>query len=415
MQGEPRSFFNLGKGVGQYPQSNQGIVATEGTPLVYNHDGLVYGEHNNFSLQFSSAFGFRDFFSAYVEPILLMRQNTGDLENFDDTKMELLKGYGKLTFWGAELEGGRDSMWWGQGAHGDIVMTNNAFPLDMIKLSNPEPILLPWIFQSLGPFKYTIFASQLTGYDNPSDPWLGGLRINFKPHPLFEMGLSSTLQFNGEGVPRFNFIDIFRFFGAKSATNANQLAAFDFRLRLPFLMDAQAYMEYGGEDSGGWDPEHPAEIVVKDNAWMFGIYFPRLTFDGRTDLRVEYTLNSHRVDDTPGFWYGHSAYRSGYVHDDIIMGHHMGPDAEDLFTRVSYYLKNNVQVGLDYDWMMRGMTLNTIEERVNQYGADLTVSFYERALCLITRYGFETVDNYDMQLGDNRRNHLFETVVKVQF
>ena len=174
-------------------------------------------------------------------------------------------------------------MWWGQGAHGDIVMTNNAYPLDLIKLSNPEPTLLPWLLRYLGPFKYVVFASQLTGYENPADPWLAGLRLNFKPHPLFEMGLvdhASCSTARGCPVPVLSTCS--ELLHRQITPNANQLAAFDFRLQLPFLRDAQLYMEYGGDDSGGWDPEHPTEIVLKDNAWMFGIYFPRLTCDGRT-------------------------------------------------------------------------------------------------------------------------------------
>lgn len=419
VQGQPREFLNVRSsepGIRQYPLSNQGIQATEGTPLMANQEGLVYGEHHNFSLRFSSVLGYRDFFSAYVEPLLLVRENSVGLDHADDTKVDLLKGYAMLTFWNIQLEGGRDSMWWGQGAHGDLVMTNNGYPLDMLKLSNPEPTLLPWLFRYLGPLKYVIFASQLAGYENPPDPWLAGFRLNFKPHPLFEMGVSSTLLFNGEGVPSTSPADLFRIFAAKSPQNAGQLAAFDFRLRFPFLRDAQFYMEYGGDDSGGWDPDHPAEIVFKDNAWLFGIYFPRLTCDGRTDLRVEYTWNAHRVDETTrAMWYAHALYRSGYTYNDLIMGHHMGPDAEDLFARVTYYLTNYLQVGLDYDRMVRGKTLSFAEERVNQYGADLTLNLCRRDVMLTSRYALETVDNYNLQAGNNRRNFTLETILKLQF
>ena len=415
VQGQPREFLNTFIGPRQYPGSKFWIEATEGTPLVANRDGLIYGEHNNFSLQFSSILGYRDWFSAYVEPFVLTRQNSGGLDNFDYTQLDLLKGYAMVTLWNTQLEAGRDSMWWGQGAHGDNLMTNNAFPLDMLKLSNPEPVLLPWVLRYLGPFKYTLFVSQEVGYVRPSDPLLTGFRLNFKPHPLFEMGFSSALQFGGQGVPSVNWLELFSFLWGKSPSNSNQLAAFDFRWQLPFLRDAQFYMEYAGDDSGGWDPQHPTETVLEDNSWMFGIYFPRLTCDGRSDLRVEYTLNAHRTDESPSLWYGHYTYQLGYTHDGMIMGHHMGPDAEDLFARVSYYLTNNLQVGLDYDRMVRGKTLSVVEERVNQYGADLTVNLCSRDVMLISRYALETVDNYNMQVGSNHRNFLLETVLKLQF
>ena len=414
-EGQPREFLNVARGVRQYPLSKAGIQATEGTPLVYNNDGIIYGEGSNVSLQFSSILGYRDFFSAYVEPIVVIRENPAGLQDPSDTQVDLLKGYAKLTQWSNELEFGRDSLWWGQGYHGDEIMTNNAFPLTVLKLSNPEPTLLPWIFQYLGPFKYVIFASHEAGYEDPPNANIMGFRLNFKPSAIFEMGFSTTAQFGGEGQPTFNPLNMFRLFNGKSLPNSNQLTAFDFRLNIPWLRNTQVYLEYGGEDSGFGDYQHPWNILMKDIAWMLGFYCPSVTADGRLDWRVEFTSNYYPTDATPGMWYAHTIYKSGYIHDDMIMGHHMGPDAEDFFTRASYYLTNKIQLGLDYDYMVRGVMLARTEEYVNQYCADLTFTFFERSLSLTARYGFETVKNYNMQFGDNRKNQLVETVLKLQF
>lgn len=431
VDGKPRQFVNLGKGDGNYPGSNSGIVATEGTPLLYNRDGINFGENSNYYLQFSSMLGYRDFFAGYVEPILVARQTEGEMglvgnKNWgpwtyplngytDATRLDLLKGYGKLSLGKAEIEAGRDSMWWGQGRHGSLLLTNNASPLDMIKLSNPEPITLPWVLSNLGLFKYSVFASRLQDYPDPPDPWLGGFRLDFKPHPLFEMGFGLAMQCGGKGVPGLSWSDILKILSFQSPKNANQLAALDLRMRIPFLRNAEFYMEYGGEDSGGLDFAHPNQIVFDDDAWLFGLYFPRLTSDGKADLRLEYTRNAHRVDETPGFWYGHSRYRGGYTNDSMIMGHHMGPDADDFFARMSYYVRSNINVGVEYDRMVRGITLNPVDEKVNQMGLDLTVDVLGNAVSVTTRYGFETVQNYDNQPGEDRNNHLLETAIKMRF
>ncbi len=415
VDGEPREFLNVKGGTRQYPGSGAGIRATEGTPLVYNNDGIMYGDGSNISLQFSSILGYRDFFSAYVEPIVVVRESAAGLQDPSDTKVDLLKGYGKLTAWNTELEFGRDSMWWGQGSHGDEIMTNNAFPLAMVKLSNPEPTLLPWILRYLGPFKYAIFASHEAGYEDPPNANIMGWRINFKPSSIFEMGFSTTAQFGGEGVPSFEAANLFRLFKGRSLPNSNQLTAFDFRLTLPWLRHTQLYLEYGGEDSGFADYEHPWNILMKDIAWMLGIYCPNLTSDGRLDWRFEFLSNYYPTDPTAGMWYAHSQYRSGYTRDDMIMGHHMGPDAQDFFTRSTYHLTNTIQLGLDYDYMVRGVMLGSTEEKAIQYRADLTFTFFDRSLSFMTRYGFETVENYNMQPGDDRQNHLVETVLKMQF
>lgn len=420
VDGKPREF----KG---YETSGPKLDATEGTPMVYNNEGVVYGENHNFSFQFSTVLGYKDFFSAYVQPIVLFSENRGNLDNVDDASIDLLKGYGKLSLCNVDIQFGRDSMWWGRARHGEMILTNNAVPLDMVKVTNSTPSLLPWYFSYLGPFKYTFFLSRLEDFTvnalvegqgrvlRQTEVGFGGVRLNFKPTPNIEIGMSNTFIFGGEGIPSLTIGDIFLLFGfqgASSSQKANQLAALDFRFKLPFLRNAELYGEYAGEDSGGL--EYWEELILGDVGYLVGIYFPRLTDDGRTDLRVEYANNSHRVDSTPGVWYGNAIFRSGYTHDRMIMGHHMDGDAEDLFVRVTRYLRNDLVVGLDYDFMQRGKSLNPVQEKVNQVGGDITFDV-TRSLSVMGRYTFESVENYNLKSGVDRHNHLFMTALKYTF
>lgn len=332
--GDPRTFT-------KFPDTKYTMNATEGTPLVYNNDGIIYGQGSNMSLQMSSSMRLFDVVSGYIEPVFIVRQNGGTDANLDQVEAEVLRGYGKLTVWNLELEAGKDSMWWGQGRHGELLMTNNAEPLNMIKLSNPTPAILPWYFSYLGPSKFTIFAGQLDDfYVNLAPPkssvqelelthvGLSGLRFDIKPHPLFEMAFSTAFLFGGNGRPNFSFGDyvstLFGFFGrsASEAAKTDQLASLDFRIQLPWLKNAVLYGEYAGEDSGGL--EYPEEFLFGDVGWLVGLYFPAITDDGRTDLRIEYANDAHRKDSTPGVWYGHWAYASGYTNQMMFIGHHMG-------------------------------------------------------------------------------------------
>lgn len=422
--GDPRHYTG-------YPGTGFKANVTEGTPMVYNNEGVVYGKYNNFSFQFASAMGVGDFFSAYVEPIFLAQQNEGHSDNVPGTvSADFLKGYAKLSWWNVELEFGRDSMWWGSGRHGELLMTNNATPFDMIKLSNPEPVLLPWYFSYLGPFKYTIFFSKLEDFrvrpitSQPADQrpirvgtvGTGGWRVDFKPHALFEMGVCSTFMFGGPGVPGLTAGDVAGFFGlnvTQASQNVNQLGSFDFRLQLPWLRNTVLYGEYAGEDTGGLGGPWYTNLF-NDVGYTLGIYVPRLTDDGMTDLRVEWAKNAHIVDQTPGVWYGHGIYIGGYAHDDLVIGHHMFGDAEDLFVRVTRYITKDLLAGVDYDFMERGITLSPIQETVNEWGADITYDITDH-LSIGARYGFQMVDNYNLQSGVDHNNHLLMTVLKLDF
>ena len=230
--GVPRQFVG-------FPGINADIQATEGTPLVYNNEGVIYGEHNNFTVQVSSILQYRDIASAYVEPILLARQDKGNFHDYDKVELDLLKGYGKISPWSMELEGGRDSLWWGQGYHGNLLLTNNGTPLDLVKLSNPSPILLPWFLSYLGPFKYNFFLSVLEEDRVVPHPWFAGIRFEIKPFPIFEMGITTTVMFNGEGQPKLTFSEflgllVFQAPGGKRREQEQPVGCFGFSLALAF-------------------------------------------------------------------------------------------------------------------------------------------------------------------------------------
>lgn len=410
VDGEPRQFVG-------FPNGGSSIKATEGTPLVTNNEGIVYGQHNNGTLQFSSNMEWMGIFSGYIEPIFLARQNSGDLKDLDAVDADILTGYAKLTLCNMEIEAGRDSLWWGQGYHGTLILTDNATPLDLVKLSNPEPILLPWWFEYLGPFKYNIFLARLEADRDFPHAMLGGMRVDFKPTPNFEMGMSRTFLFGGEGTPSNSFLDYLKLLsfvtsGGGNTDFSDSIAAFDFRWRFPCLRNAELYVEWGGEDTG-FKP-NIKEFFFQDIGYIIGLYFPRLTEDGRTDLRLEYADNVSERDSS--FWYGHGQYTSGYTYNGFILGHPMGSDAREMFGRVSHYLRDDLLVGFDLNYKERGSGkhLGIVVERNYQVGTDVVYDLTD-AISIKARYGCEEVTNFDLVEGDDHLNNLFITELKYRF
>ena len=407
-EGEPRRFIG-------FPEGHSRINGTEGTPLIYNNEGVVYGENHNGTLQFSSSMQVFGIFSGYLEPIFLAREDKGHLNSFNSVDAQILKGYAKASPWNIEFEIGRDSLWWGQGYHGTLLLTDNAPPLDMMKLSNPKPFLLPWIFQYLGPFKYVILLARLEENRDFPHALLGGMRVDFKPTPNLEIGMSRTFMFGGEGSSNNSFLDYikilsFQNFGGGNTDATNQLASFDMRLRIPSLRNAEFYLEWGGEDTG-FKPKIK-QLLLQDLGYLIGVYLPRLTDDGRTDLRIEYADNVSELDQS--FWYGHTQYFTGYTYRGLILGHPMGSDARDVFGRVTRYLREGLLVGLDFDYRERGRNLGPVIEQNYQLGADISFDFCERTN-LKARYGFEEVKNFNLTQGDDRQNHVLSLQVKRQF
>jgi hypothetical protein len=394
--GDPRQFTGFPK------DRNFKINATDGTPLFPNNEGINYTQHYNFSFQVASSARLWDDVSLYAEPVFILRENKTNIDNEDHAAVDLHTGYAKVSQWNVEIEAGRDSMWWGQGYHGTLLLSNNAPPLDMLKLSNPNPTVLPWYFSYLGLFKYTIFCARLEEDRDFPHALLGGAHLAFKPHPLFEFGVTGTLLFGGEGAPNPGI--------PGGGGQEDGLMSFDARLKIPFLRNAELYAEYGGEDtqSTRW-----YEFVFRDVAYLLGIYFPKIFDDGRTDLRIEYANNAFKQSfpSHVGFWYGHGIYTSGYTFDRMILGHAMGPDASDFFVRSTHYLSDKWRLGLDYDNMENGLTLAKVVERTNAAGLDITYDV-NSWLSISGRYVHGFVSNYNMLKGIDQTDQVFVFTLK---
>jgi hypothetical protein len=384
----------------------------DGNYATYNNDGIRYGDHHNLSLDFSGYSKFSDSLSLYYQPIFEYNQN---LDNGERTEFGLEKGYIKLTKDNIEFELGRDSLWWGPGYHGSLLMTNNAKPFDMLKISNPQPVLLPWFFRYLGPFKATWFLTRLEENRIIPEPYLTGLRLDFKPTPTVELGISRVVMFGGEGREKPGFSDYITMFLANQENNSdpskdnNQIASMDFSIRIPHVdrlvpisRSLSIYGEIGGEDEAGG--------FFSGTGYLTGILLEDIFLKEGTNLRIEYA-NNHN-DKTPNLWYNHHIYRTGYTYENSVIGHHMGSDAQDIFIRGTSYLDNNLLIGIDLDIEKRGNSYASPEEH-SQVGIDLSYNITDM-IEIKGRYGFERIENFGFVKDEIKNHHLvgFEFIIR---
>lgn len=307
--------------------------------LTYNNEGIVSEEGQNYYLRLTLS-GKVSHFKLLLEPPFSINQNTDGM---------IHKGFLRFATSSFNLDIGKESLWWGQGAHGGLFLTNNAEPLPMIRLFNSNPVLLPSIFRYLGPFQFDIFFSQLEEDRVVPKPYFQGTRIVFKPHSILDVGLTRTIIMGGygqEGINPSKFITIW--FGENKEGGediSNSIAGVDFRLTLP---KAQFYGEVAGEDEAGGYPSK--------NAFLLGIYLPENSF------RIEYADLSNPA------WYSHSLYQSGYTYKGRILGHHVGGGGKDLFFEKGVISTDRVNGKINFDYEERGITTKPVTERHYQVG-----------------------------------------------
>jgi hypothetical protein len=228
-------------------------------------------------------------------------------------------------------------------------------------------------------------------------PNLTGLRIEFKPHPAVELGLSRVMIFGGEGRPSYSFGDYLNAFtGRNESLSGNkendQLGGFDASVLLPvdWFMPAKSvklYIDWAGEDQAGLPSK-----------WgrLYGIKFFDIFKTGKTDLDIEYA-NDH-VPGFPNVFYTHTVFNPGYTYKDRIIGHFMGTDSEDLFFRLTHYLSKDIILGLQYDTEKSNLS-SSPQPTIDGIQSDITL-FTTKGWQLNIGYRYELTKNV-LPLSDN--------------
>jgi hypothetical protein len=315
------------------PYFEYGYSDSKDLTLNYNNNGYIFDKGSNIraGLVSKAEFGWLSF---YFNPEVRYSEN--------ETVLKLKRGYGVIQVLGLDLLIGKDSQWWGPGYHGGLLLTNNAEPMTMIKLTNSQPLLLPWILRYIGPLKFITFVTRLEkNREGIPEPYLWGMRLNFKPLPYFEFGASRTILLGGKGRSEDLRTWWKAFIGKtedeSTSMSGDQKAGYDLKLTLPFkFQPVQVYLEAAGEDNAD------TSIIPTHWAYVTGLYLPGILGFERIDLKVEYGSTKNK-------WYRHYLY-GHYQYKGMIIGHHMGRDSTDTFAEISYlFPERNGKLSIFYD------------------------------------------------------------------
>lgn len=398
LDGEPRSYERevhdpggegvFGIGAGLRPTNPPDFTVqqrgTEGTPLFENNEGTRYAEGSSLDLRFSSEANLGRHVSMLLEPQFIATDghNQGRLN----------KGYVKLGGGIFEFEVGRDANWFGFGQRGAITLTNNAENFDLIKFSNPEPIDAGF----MGKFKYALIFSRFDRVQTDNGerrPYFYAMKASFKPLPEFELGINLGRQQGGPGVENSASSYIKGLVGGTGADNSNSLGGVEMRWRFRELRNSELYGEFSGEDAAKFWP------FVE--SYLAGIYIPRLTTDGRNDLRFEY-FQGNRI------LYTHGQFTQGYNYEGMPVGHSQGGATQDYLLRYSHWITPRTNAGIDLIRTIRGnlgRVAGQAIERKNALRLFCNVPLADR-FDLKLQFGTERVSDKDLVEGVNRNNSI---------
>src|SRR5436309_659110 len=376
-----------------------------------NSQGRTFKRGVNGGLTFESRAQLGDFLSLYLQPELL--------ENEDYGAARLATGYAKLTVGNVELLVGRDSLAWGPGYHNGLLLTNNAAPLDQIKIGAAEPFLLPWIGKWVGPMKALIFLAQLEERRDHAYTKLSGMRLTFAPAAFLELGASHTVLFDGLGpdlplrkYPEAIFNPGFGDVRTHPEERTNGLSGLDADLRLHDVdryrfpsRDLRLYGEFYWDDTcgecgpstgvGHW---FASNLLPKGRTTggVGGVHFLELFGQDWLDARFEYARTSPVS-------LNHDQFASGYWTRGHVISDFIGTDGTDYFGRLAARVTPNLMVGLDLDRAVIGSTAKNFpgpQEKRLGGSVDVSYRFWGR-YSLFAQYMISDVKNRQFRPGDD--------------
>ena len=386
-------------------------LATHGFSLV-NEQGSSVKRTFNMGLTFESRAQISDYLTFYIQPELLA--------NEDYTAARLITGYAKLTLWNVELLVGRDSLAWGPGYHNSMVFSNNAAPLDQIRLGSAEPFLLPWIGEWVGPMKAMIFLAQLEERRDHRYAKLSGMRVTAAPTTWLELGASRAVMFDGGDpwlpVSKYPAAIFNPQFGDDSdqhpENRTNNVFSVDGELRFRNVdqyyfpsRDLRLYGEFYWDDTcGECGPSSGLGHFLATNflpkgstvGAVGGVHFLGLFGQDWLEARLEYARTSPQS-------YNHDQFMSGYWTRGHVIGDFIGTDGRDYFARVTARISSNVMLGVDFDRAIIGNTAFNFQgpqEKRLGGGIDVSYRFWDR-YSIFAQYLISDVKNRNFRAGDD--------------
>ena len=266
-------------------------------------------------------------------------------------QFQLLDAYAGVNVHGWQVTFGNQSLSWGPGAGGSLLLSDNAAPFPMLRLSPEDSFEVPGLSKFLGPFSVDQFVGRINGQPGISQPWLYGQKISFKPFHSLEFAYSRTTIIGGTGHPltanTFFRSLLGRVDPARNSVPGDSRTAIDWTWRPPGLHNWATF--YGELEDD--DDLIPLQNLTK-SVLRPGIYLPRLPLLPKWDLHFEWTTStspgraSFQNHGNLNYW--NLDYPNGYTYDGNLMGNTVGREGITLQAWTRFWI--SPRNTFDFSW-----------------------------------------------------------------
>ncbi len=333
---------------------------------------------------------------------------------------ELLDAYLAVNVDNWQISIGRQSLQWGPGPGGAMLWNDNIQPLNMVRLSNPEPLELPSFLHFLGPMRIDQFLGRLEGHYFVRRPFIIGQKINLKPLPSLEIGFGRTFEIGGNGEPGYQspltthnlLYGIFgRVPAGQTTVPGHSQSEFDWTFYVPKTANYLVFYAdmYAADDPVPW-------FNPPKNPYRPGIYITHFPKISKLDFHMEAADT-----ESPGFHnptfdsleggptnhgdlnYWNEGYRDGATYNGFLIGNTVGRDGRAIQAWTNYWLSSRDTLQFTYkhstvsaDFIPGGGAWQDYA-----WGNDL---YLKSGFYLRTQIQYEHISHYPLLFNGRQRN-----------
>ncbi|HLW53659.1 MAG TPA: capsule assembly Wzi family protein [Candidatus Angelobacter sp.] len=245
---------------------------------------------------------------------------------------------------------GKESMWFGPGESGPLMLSDNADPMYTLRLTRTTPLILPSFLRHLGEIRAEFLFSKLSGHQFPARPFFNLQKISLHPTKNLEIGFTRASLWAGVGHP-FTAHSLERNLTANGDSGVgvsdpgDRKSGFDFSYRLPGLRNWLTLYSDSYSDDDPSPLANPRRSAINP-----GLYLSHFPIVSRLDLRVEAvsTQSLTSTDRGPTFLYFNTSYHDSNTNKGYIFGNQTGRDGRTYQAWSTYHLSASTSLQFGY-------------------------------------------------------------------
>jgi hypothetical protein len=230
-----------------------------------------------------------------------------------------------------------------------MMWSDNARPVNMVRLVNPEPFRLPGFLERLGPIRIDQFFGRLEGHPYVARPFVYGQKISVKIFPFLELGFGRRTTIGGTGGDALTAGNLGRSFLGLNSVALNSVpgdneSEMDWVFYVPKVRN---YIVLYG-DAYAEDDILPIQNPSR-NPWHPGIYITRIPGIPKLDFHMEGVstespcaligAGNHGCGGNRGIYnYWNDSYHDGNTNRGNLIGNTVGREGRNIQFRFRYWI-----------------------------------------------------------------------------